>query len=125
MLSHMKYMVSILSLPSLAMSQSCELQSVSCSVVSDSLPPHGLLEWVAFPISRGSSQPRPGEFNGLYSPWGCKELDTTERLSLLTYHNQVNKRLMHKAEKISLLMYKNCKNQMYLTLVVILLLSSR
>ena len=24
----------------------------------------------------------PGEFHGLYSPWGCKELDTTERLSL-------------------------------------------
>ena len=37
MLSHTKYMVSILSLPSLAMSQNCELQSVSCSVVSDSL----------------------------------------------------------------------------------------
>ena len=24
----------------------------------------------------------PGEFHGLYSPWGCKELDTTELLSL-------------------------------------------
>ena len=24
----------------------------------------------------------PGEFQGLYSPWGHKELDTTERLSL-------------------------------------------
>ena len=24
----------------------------------------------------------PGEFQGLYSPWGCKESDTTERLSL-------------------------------------------
>ena len=23
----------------------------------------------------------PGEFHGLYSPWGCKELDTTKRLS--------------------------------------------
>ena len=22
----------------------------------------------------------PGEFHGLYSPWGCKELDTTQRL---------------------------------------------
>ena len=39
----------------------------SCLVVSDSLQPHGLihgilqariLEWVAFPFSRGSSQPR-------------------------------------------------------------------
>ena len=24
----------------------------------------------------------PGEFHGLYSPWGCKESDTTERLLL-------------------------------------------
>ena len=24
----------------------------------------------------------PGEFHGLYSPWSCKEPDTTERLSL-------------------------------------------
>ena len=23
-----------------------------------------------------------GEFHGLYGPWGCKELDTTEQLSL-------------------------------------------
>ena len=27
----------------------------------------------------------PGEFHGLYSPWGCKELDMTERLSLSLY----------------------------------------
>ena len=27
----------------------------------------------------------PGEFHGLYSPWGRKELDTTERLSLFTF----------------------------------------
>ena len=25
------------------------------------------------------------EFHGLYSPWGCKELDTTEQLSLSTW----------------------------------------
>ena len=24
----------------------------------------------------------PGEFHGLYSPWGCKELDTTDQLSV-------------------------------------------
>ena len=44
-------------------------RSESCSVVSDSLQPHGLvpgilqariLEWVAVPFSRGSSQPRGG-----------------------------------------------------------------
>ena len=38
-------------------------ESESCSVISDSLWPQGIvrvriLEWVAFPISRGSSQPR-------------------------------------------------------------------
>ena len=27
----------------------------------------------------------PGEFHGLYSPWGLKELDMTERLSLSLY----------------------------------------
>ena len=45
-----------------------ESESESCSVVSDSLRPHGytipeilqarILEWVAIPFSRGSSQPR-------------------------------------------------------------------
>ena len=25
---------------------------------------------------------RPGEVHGLYSPWGCKQSDTTEQLSL-------------------------------------------
>ena len=29
----------------------------------------------------------PGEFDGLYSPWGRRELVTTERLSLLNHHN--------------------------------------
>ena len=43
--------------------RSRHLESESCSVVSDSLPPHGILwarilAWVAFPFSRGSSQPR-------------------------------------------------------------------
>ena len=28
---------------------------------------------------------RPGEFHGLYSPWGLKESDTTERLSLWAF----------------------------------------
>ena len=34
-------------------------------------------EWLLTPVFW------PGEFHGLYSPWGRKELDTTERLSLL------------------------------------------
>ena len=28
----------------------------------------------------------PGEFHGLYNPWGHKESDTTERLSLSSLH---------------------------------------
>ena len=28
----------------------------------------------------------PGEFHGLYSPWGHKESDMTERLSLFHFH---------------------------------------
>ena len=37
------------------------------------------------PLEKGMAAPPifwPGEFHGLYSPWGRKELDTTERLSL-------------------------------------------
>ena len=33
----------------------------------------------------------PGEFLGLYSPWGHKESDTTERLSLTYIHNYLNR----------------------------------
>ena len=29
-----------------------------------------------------------GEFHGIYSPWGCKESDTTERLSLFSLHRE-------------------------------------
>ena len=29
----------------------------------------------------------PGEFHGLYSPWGCKELDTTEQLKCHTMYS--------------------------------------
>ena len=36
------------------------------------------------PLGKGRSTPVfwPGEFHGLYSPWGCKESDMTERLSV-------------------------------------------
>ena len=27
----------------------------------------------------------PGEFRGLYSPWGCKESDTAEQLSVSVF----------------------------------------
>ena len=37
------------------------------------------------PLEKGKATHQvfwPGEFHGLYSPWGCKELNTNERLSL-------------------------------------------
>ena len=35
------------------------------------------------PLEKGkATHSRPGEFHGLYSPWGHKESDMTERLSL-------------------------------------------
>ena len=33
----------------------------------------------------------PGEFHGLYSPWGQKQLDTTERISLSKLLQEQNK----------------------------------
>jgi len=44
--------------------------------------------WVPFlgwedPLEKGKAKVFwPGEFEELQSPWGCKEPDTTERLSL-------------------------------------------
>ena len=45
--------------------------------------------WVGKIPSRRKRLPTPlfwpGEFHGLYSPWVCKELDSTEQLSLSGY----------------------------------------
>ena len=42
----------------------------------------------------------PGEFHGLYSPWGRKESEVTERLSLTQepefLHNVWDRRVLHK-----------------------------
>ena len=38
-----------------------------------------------------------GEFHGLYSPWGCKELDTTEGLSLSFHTCHVETIIQEKA----------------------------
>jgi len=65
--------------------------SESCSVVSDSLWPHGLHSpWntpgqrVAFPLSRGSSQPRDRTWvfciaGGFFSSWATREAQKTAR----------------------------------------------
>ena len=46
----------------------------------------GFNPWVRkIPLEKGNVATPvlwPGKFHGLYSPWVCKESDTTERLSL-------------------------------------------
>ena len=44
----------------------------------------------------------PGEFHGLCSPWGLKELDTTERLSLSNRNSQRSARLHCGSEDLTL-----------------------
>ena len=61
--------------------------SESCTVVSDSLQPHGILqarilEWVAFPFSRGSSQSRGLTqisfiAGGFFTRWATRESHQT------------------------------------------------
>ena len=42
------------------------------------------------PLEKGTPVFWPGEFLGLYCPWGCKESDTTERLSKeMSIHNRL------------------------------------
>ena len=40
------------------------------------------LDWEVSPGEEKGYPLQPGEFHGLYSPWGCKESDMTEHLSL-------------------------------------------
>ena len=52
----------------------------------------GFDSWVRTPAGEGISYPLQYfglEFHGLYSSWGCKELDTTERLPLSLYINKL------------------------------------
>ena len=69
-----------------------ESESESHSAVSDSLWPHGLytvhgilqariLEWGAFPFSRGSSQPRsPSLAGAFFTSWASKEAPVLEEV---------------------------------------------
>ena len=80
----------------LAHTLSVECESESHSVVSDSLWPHGLvhgilqariLEWVAFPFSRGSSQPRDWTqvshiAVGFFTSWATREAQINPLLVL-------------------------------------------
>ena len=60
-------------------------------------PPAMWETWVQFlgwddPLEKGMlthSVFWPGEFHWLYSPWGCKESDTTEWLSLSIHYNLI------------------------------------
>ena len=80
------------------------LESESCSIVSSSLWPHGIyspwnspgqiLEWVAFPFSRGSSQPRDQTqvshiAGGFFTSWVTREaLGTVSKTTLHTALDQ-------------------------------------
>ena len=61
----------------------------------------------------------PGGFHGLYSPWGCKESGTTERLSL---DNTTNKRYSMNVLKLGIF-FSNHRilvlNQKYLVFLVV------
>ena len=79
--------------------------SESCSVVSDSCDPmdytvHGILqprilEWVAFPFSRESSQPRDrsqvsriaGRF---FTPWATRDIMAFKKYSIILPNSKVN-----------------------------------
>ena len=61
-------------------------------------------EWLPTPVFL------PGEFHGQrslvgYSPWGCKELDTTERLTLSLYFLTLIKSEMSQKTKPSLVAF--------------------
>ena len=47
--------------------------------------------WVRTIHWKGAGYPVfwPGEFHGLHSPWGCKELDTTEKVSLSLFKETI------------------------------------
>ena len=54
----------------------------------------GFDPWIGRSLGEGKSYPPPvfwpGEFHGLYSPWGRKESDTTKRLSLSLFTAETN-----------------------------------
>ena len=68
------------------------LEVGSLSLLQQIFPTQGLnpglphCMWILYQLSYEGMQPNSlflaGEFHGLYSPWGCKKLDMTERLSL-------------------------------------------
>ena len=83
-------------------------ENESCSVVSDSLQPQGilqarLLKWVAFTFSRGSSQPRDQtQFSviagGFFTDWAIREICLSPQLIshfLISHHTNFNKGSAH------------------------------
>ena len=59
------------------------------------------------PLEEGKGYPTPvfwpGEFHGLYSPWGCKESDMTEQLSLIVNNAAANIGVQVSAESLPLI----------------------
>ena len=58
-----------------------------------------------------------GEFHGLYSPWICKELDSTEQLSLsLHFHFQLIQKIFLRQENSSACYYSEYRSSLSLVL---------
>ena len=82
----------------LCSSHNPEWVSESCSVMSDSLQPHGLYgpwnsldqntEWVAFPFSRGSSQPRDQTYVSCIAGRFFTSWATGKPITLMTDNSQ-------------------------------------
>ena len=63
----------------------------------------GLPWWLSWQRSEQLLTPvfQPGEFRGLYSPWGRKESDTTERRSLSLFGSCIQGNQIKKERKLS------------------------
>ena len=113
-------------------------ENESCSVMSDSLQPHGLvhgilqariLEWVAFPFSKGSSQPRnwtqvPRIAGRFFTSWATREAQNigVGSLSLLQGifpTQELNQGLLHCRRILYQLSYQGSEIELWLSLHVL------
>ena len=113
-------------------------ENESCSVMSDSLQPHGLvhgilqariLEWVAFPFSKGSSQPRnwtqvPRIAGRFFTSWATREAQNIGVGSLSFLQGifptqELNQGLLHCRRILYQLSYQGSEIELWLSLHVL------
>ena len=113
-------------------------ENESCSVMSDSLQPHGLvhgilqariLEWVAFPFSKGSSQPRnwtqvPRIAGRFFTSWATREAQNIGVGSLSLIQGifptqELNQGLLHCRRILYQLSYQGSEIELWLSLHVL------